>query len=58
MKKLDPNVKYYRYEVVFRQGDGKDRKVVVWARHEMEALILAGAIKYDVVIFSVTNLDL
>lgn len=50
--------RYYRYEVYFRKGDGVDRKVIVLARNEFEAVQLAGAFGVDCVVFSVINLDL
>lgn len=50
-------MKTYRYEVSFRK-DGVDKTVIVEARHEFEAIQLAGAFGFGVVVFSVVNLDL
>lgn len=47
----------YRFEVSFRK-DGRDFTKIVEARHEFEAIQLAGAWGYNVVVFSVVNLDL
>lgn len=50
-------MKTYRYEVSFRK-DGVDKIVTVDARNEFEAVQLAGAFGFGVVVFSVVNLDL
>ena len=46
----------YQFEVVFIDDNGKKKRKVVQARHEFEAVQLAGAFGKQIV--SVINLDL
>ena len=50
-------MKTYRYEVSFRKNN-LDKVVTVDARNEFEAIQLAGAFGFGVLVFSVVNLDL
>lgn len=50
-------VQTYRFRVHFRTPDGVDHVEVVEARHEFEAVQLAGAFGQGVYVFSVVNLD-
>lgn len=47
---------YYAYKVTFIAANGEHKTVEVEARHEFEAIQLAGA--FNKVIVSVINLDL